>query len=75
MRKHPKRPSVIAQLKSTFELGDIIRTLCEEPFKKAEEEWLGLGVSYSDVIALLKRMCDKGAVRAEFRAGPLPKID
>jgi len=75
MRKHPKRPSVISQLKSTFELSDIIRALCEEPIKKAEEERLGLGVSYADVIALLKRMCDKGAVKAEFRAGPLPKID
>ena len=75
MRKHPKRPSVIAQLKSTFELGDIIQTLCEEPLKKADEGHLGLGVSYADMIALLKQMCDKGAVRAEFRAGPLPKID
>ncbi len=75
MRKHPKRPSVIVQLKSTFELGDIIRTLCEEPIKKAAEGHLGLGVSYADMIALLKQMCDKGAVRAEFRAGPLPKID
>jgi len=75
MRKHPKRPSVIVQLKSTFELRDIIQTLCEEPLKKAEEERLGLGVSYADVIGLLKQMCDKGAVNAEFRAGPPPKID
>jgi len=75
IRKHPKRPSVIVQLKSSFELSDIIQTLCEEPIKKAEEEHLGLGVSYADMIALLKQMCDKGAVKAEFRAGPLPKID
>jgi len=75
MRKHPKRPSVIVQLKSTFELSDIIQTLCKEPLKKVEEERLGLGVSYPDVIGLLKQMCDKGAVNAEFRAGPLPKID
>ncbi len=74
-RKHPKRPSVIVQLKSTFELSDIIRTLCEEPLKKAEEGRPGLGVSYADVIGLLKQMCDKGTVNAEFRAGPLPKID
>ena len=75
MRKHPKRPSIIVQLKSTFELVDIIQTLCEEPLKKAGEGHLGLGVSYADMIALLKQMCDKGAVEAEFRAGPLPKID
>ena len=74
IRKHPQRPGVIAQLKSSFELGDIIRTLCEEPLKKGEQGRGGLGVTYADVIALLKRMCDKGAVKAEFWAGPLPKI-
>ena len=71
IRKHPKRPSVIVQLKSSFELGDIIRTLCEEPLS---EEHRGLNVSYADMIALLKQMSEKGAVQAEFRAGPLPKI-
>jgi hypothetical protein len=74
IRKHPLRPGVIAQLKSSFELGDIIRTLCEKPLKKGERGRGGLGVTYADVIALLKRMCDKGAVKAEFWAGPLPKI-
>ena len=74
VRKHPKRPNVIAQLKSSFELGEIIRTVCEEPLKKAKRMRLGLGVSYAEAITLLKQMCDKGAVKAEFRAGPLPKI-
>jgi len=74
IRKHPQRPSVVAQLKSSFELGDIIRTLCEKPIEKGERGRGGLGVSYADVIALLKRMSDKGAVKAEFWAGPLPKI-
>jgi flagellar basal body P-ring protein FlgI len=75
IRKHPKRPNVIVQLKSSFELGDIIQTLCEEPLKKTKEGPRGLNVSYAEVIALLKQMCDKGAVEAEFWAGPLPKID
>jgi len=74
IRKLTQRPDVVAQLKSTFDLGDIIRTLCEEPLKKGEQGRGGLGVTYADVIALLKRMCDKGAVKAEFWAGPLPKI-
>ncbi|MDD5063190.1 MAG: flagellar basal body P-ring protein FlgI [Phycisphaerae bacterium] len=75
IRKHPKRPNVMMQLKSSFELGDIIQTLCEEPLKKAKEDRRGLNVSYTEAIALLKQMCDKGAVEAEFQAGPLPKID
>lgn len=74
IRKHPRRPDVIVQLKSSFELGDIIRTLCGKPLEEGERGRGGLGVSYTDVIALLKLMCDKGAVKAEFWAGPLPKI-
>ncbi len=72
MRKFPERRDVPVQLKSSFELSDIIRTLCEEPTNKT---YPGLGVSYGDAIALLKQMIDKGAVQAEFRTGPLPKIN
>jgi hypothetical protein len=70
IRKHPRRSAVL-RLKSSFDLADIILTLCREP---AEQENQGLGVSYSDMIALLKQMCDKGAIPAEFRAGPPLKI-
>jgi flagellar basal body P-ring protein FlgI len=73
MRKHPRRPNLPPiQLRSSFELGDIIRTLCEEPVKKSNHGQVGLGVSYAEVIALLKQMCDQGVVSAEFHAGPLP---
>ena len=75
IRKHPKRPNVMVQLKSSFELSDIIQTLCEEPLKKTKQEHRGLNVSYAEAITLLKQMSDKGAVEAEFWAGPLPKID
>lgn len=74
IRKHPRRLDVILKLESSFELVDIIIKLCEEPLKKDKQARHGLGVSYADMIAFLKQMCDKGAVDAEFRAGPLPKI-
>jgi len=74
IRKHPRRSGVVAQLRSSFELSDIIRTLCEKPTEKGKPGQGGLGVPYADVIALLKLMCDKGAVKAEFWAGALPKI-
>jgi flagellar basal body P-ring protein FlgI len=73
IRKHPTRPNVILKLKSSFELSDIIEKLCEEPAKRGDREQGGLNVSYSDAIALLKQMSDKGAIVVEFRAGPLPK--
>jgi len=74
MRKHPTRPVTVGPLKSSFKLSDVILTLCEEPARAEEQLHGGLGVSYSDMIALLQQMCDKGAVEAEFRAGPPPKI-
>lgn len=74
MRKHPTRPTMIGPLRTSLDLGDIIETLCEEPGKRSEQGRLGLGVTYAEMIALLKQMCEKGAVEAEFLAGPLPKI-
>jgi len=74
IRQHPKRPSVIAQMRSSFDVSDIVRTLCNEPPDEEGKRRGGLGVSYSDAAALLKKMCDIGAVKAEFHAGPLPKI-
>ena len=74
MRKHPKRPGVVARLNSSFDLSDIIKTLCEQPPTEEEKNQKGLGVSYSEAVVLLKRMCDKGAIDAKFHAGDLPKI-
>jgi hypothetical protein len=74
LRRHPKRPGVVAQARSSFKLSDVIKALCEEPPKEGDNTG-GLGVSYADAIVLLKQMCDKGAIDAEFRAGPPPKID
>jgi hypothetical protein len=74
IRKHPRRPDVILQLKSSFDLIDIILTLCEEPSTKDKQERQGLGVSYSDMITLLKQMCDKRVITAKFKVGPPSKI-
>ena len=74
IRKHPRRPNVMAKLESSFEMSDIIRPLCEEPVKREEGGHVGLNVSYSEAISLLQRMVEKGAIDAEFRAGPMPKI-
>jgi hypothetical protein len=73
IRKHLGLEGGFSQMRSSFELGDIIRTLCEEPPGEDEEIRGGLGVSYADMIAILKQMCDKGAIDAAFHAGHLPK--
>ena len=78
IRKHPKRPNVLIKLKSSFELGDIITTLCEESIKKTPKNQTGLNISYEETISLLKQMVDKGAIKDEnvqFKAGPMPEIE
>lgn len=72
MRKHPKSPRLFGPLRSSFKLADVIRTLGEA--LATEDKSLvrpGLGVAYSDIVALLKLMVENGAVEAEFRAGPM----
>ena len=77
IRKVPKRPDIPPiKLKSSLKLSDIIRTLCKEAVvEEGTHSRPGLNVTYAEGIALLKQMCEKGAVEAQFRAGPLPKID
>jgi hypothetical protein len=74
IRKPPKHPNAIVQLKSTLDLADIIQTLCSEPVSSPEKGAPGLGVTYSSLAVLLKQMVDSGAVVAEFQPGPLPII-
>jgi len=73
IRRHPQKPNMIIKHKSSFKLSDIIRALCEEPVKKKGQGPAGLNVSYEEMIALLKQMTDKGAIKAQFKAGPMPK--
>lgn len=74
IRKQPRLGSVLGHLKSPHDLADIIRVLCSEAKTNNGQSVGGLGVSYSAMIALVKQLSDKGAVSAEFRAGPMPKI-
>jgi len=75
IRKHPKRPNVLLQRKSSYELSDIIQTLCN-PSVTGEDSKIrpGLGVSYDEMAGLLELMAAKNAIDAQFRAGPVPKI-
>ena len=73
IRKHPSRPGVVVNLKSSYQLSDVISTIGEEP--KTGKQGLitaGLNVSYDDIALLLRTLVEKEAVAAEFLAGPLP---
>ena len=73
IRKHPKHPDTIIQLRSSLDLADVIETLCREPLTPTAQGGPGLGVPYSTLVGLISKMVDSGAVQAEFYAGPLPK--
>lgn len=75
IRKHPTRPGVIGPVMSGSRLTDLIRTLAGEPAPGEQGQPSALAVPYVEVVALLEQMTAKGAVAAEFWAGPLPKID
>jgi hypothetical protein len=74
IRKHPTRPGVLTPVRSTPDVGDIVRVLGGEFKADAAGQSQSLGVPYTQVIALLERMSAKEAVAAQFWAGPLPKI-
>lgn len=74
IHKGPGRSGGVRQIRSSYDLADIIRAMCEESRRSADQGVGGLGVSYSEMIAIVKQLSDKGCVNAEFRAGPLPKI-
>ena len=74
IRKHPRYVGLMS-VKSSLEVGDIIRALCEEP--AAEEGTVrrgGLAVPYSDMAAILQKMCQKNIIKAHFHTGAGPKI-
>ncbi len=72
IRRHSNRPDVLIRMKSSFDLSDIIRILCEEPIEKDGQMVAGLGVRYYEMISLLMKMAQKEAFDAEFYTGPLP---
>ncbi len=75
IRKHPKRTDIPPiSIRSSYNLADIIEALCEESVRKDRQDRTGLSVTYSDMLALLQQMSEKGAIDAPFRPGPLPKI-
>jgi hypothetical protein len=74
IRKHPSRPGVIGPVRTTPDLGDLVRTLGNEPAAGPGGQLRSLGVPYTQVITLLEQLSVKGAVAAEFWPGPLPRV-
>jgi hypothetical protein len=74
MRKHPLTGELMGPLKTSFRLADLIKVLGDEPAPEDQKERSGLGISYSQIAELLKKICEKGAVKAVFVSGPLTPL-
>lgn len=72
MRKHPVTGELMGPLKTSFRLADVVRALGDEPAPEDEKVRVGLGVSYTEIVELLKKMCNNGAVDAVFAASNPP---
>jgi flagellar basal body P-ring protein FlgI len=70
--RHPERSGAIGPVRTGFDLADIIRALGTEPTRAKDGGLVGLGVSYTDVTAIVQQLAVKDVVSAEFWPGPLP---
>jgi flagellar basal body P-ring protein FlgI len=68
------RPGVLGPVRTSRDLRDVVHALGDEPRRTEQGQLRALGVSYADVMTLLEQMTTKGAVAAQFWAGPLPKM-
>lgn len=71
--KNPVGYGIIGPLYSSFMVKGLIKTLGELPKVPAKtNKRPGLNIPYSQIIALLKKMCTSGDIDAQFYAGELP---
>jgi len=72
MRRLPNRPKLVGPLLAGYDLSDLIQALSGNPDKERPPGVRrGLGVSYSDILPLLSKMCATGAVKASFLKGQM----
>lgn len=70
-RKHPLRPRVIGPVLSGRELSSLIRTLGEQSEIEDRAVQPGLAIPYTEIAALLDKMCRGQVVDARFFVGPM----
>lgn len=68
-RKQPSGPRVIGPLSSSRQVSNILQTLGELPESKNGSR-LGLAIPYAEILPILRKMCQKNAIQAEFIASP-----
>lgn len=73
-RRHPRRPRVVGPILSSREAASLIRTLGESSEVGEKAVQPGLSIPYTEVISLLKKMCESNMIPARFHAGPVTEV-
>jgi len=73
-RRVAGRQGVIGPVRSGLTVSEITRALAAERPRTGGGSPVGLGISYSEVTAVLEQLSAKEGVAADFWVGPLPKI-
>ncbi len=67
MRKHPKRQALVGPLKSGRELCELIEALGQSPVGDPKSrKRAGLGIGYDQILEIIEKMCQRGAINADF---------
>lgn len=74
-RRHPVRAKLIGPLKCGYSVEDVIRTLGYSPETDPKCPWMGLGISYSEILTIVKTMCRDNMIPATYIAGPVTNVN
>jgi len=72
-RRLPGGAGIIGPLTCSRKVVDVIQALCRKP-EGADRRRGGCGLTYADLLPILKQMCQEGMVDATFRIGPTSSL-
>ena len=65
-RRLPGREIYSDTFDVSFDVAEVIRTLGDRPQRNLDGGFDGLGLTYGQVVTILRRLCDEGHIPAEF---------
>jgi len=73
-RKLPRTDRYSAEFRVPFQVSALVETLGTLPTPEESGEVRGLGLTYSQVVSTLQRLCKDGDIPAKFVLQPLPDV-
>ncbi|UCD28429.1 MAG: flagellar basal body P-ring protein FlgI [Planctomycetota bacterium] len=67
IRKNDAGNIIVKPFKVPLSVTDLIRFMGADPIKRSNGSLKGLGIDYTIILDMLYRLCEKGAINADFR--------